>query len=520
MRKFYAWTGPGKPKNFGDELSSFILNRLNVRNVWTPAEHSDLVMVGSIIEHLPHGWTGDIIGAGKLKPNRVNDLTRAEVFALRGHLTRAHVALRYGAAPVYGDPGLLVSQFVRQGPAKYDLGVVSHWSDKALREKYPYAKHIDVAQTPAKVIAEIASCKRIVTSSLHGAVVADSYGIPRQLEIFEQAAREGGDFKHRDYASVFDGNPHFGEMYSPRHEDVLRIQRDLRRAMHNALDSEPMRLATAAKPARRRLALWRPQISLLVPFRDDNEHRARTWAWLKAYYEANLPSCEVVMGTDDGYPFSKAAAVNDAASRARGRTFVILDADAFVDAGVLLDIARTVDEDRRVGRQRWFMPYRRLYRMSEHATMSLLGTEPTQAKPPTALPRAMCEPESTDSATNYGHQYGALMQVLPREAFFAAGGMDQRFRGWGSEDVSFLRAVDTIWGLHEVYNASIVHLWHSRPGKSADGSRKWVGQTDKANSRLAQRYAHANGEPAFMRGLAAERTTPRQASRWLANRKG
>jgi len=516
MPKVYSWKGK---RNFGDALTGFILDHLGVQHEWAPPEDADLVAVGSVLEHLPSGWSGTVAGAGILRPNARVDLTSAKVVGLRGKLTRKTAKLPKGARPVLGDPGLLVSAFVRQGPARHDLGVVPHWSDKQLAKRFPYGHVIDVSKPPAEVIADIASCKRIISSSLHGLIVADAYGIPRQAEKFPFIGREGGDFKFRDYASVFDGDPHFGHMWRAPHADVERIQRELRATLGELLNRPAPAEAPASNPPPRRHSPWwrRPQISLLVPFRDDHEHRTRVWAWLRQYWEANLDSVEIVMGHDSGYPFSKATAVNEAASRARGRTFVILDADAYLDAQELQGLADRLDAARKASERQWFMPYNRLYRLNRPFTLDLLDTDPT-------LPYQIPSPppaEDLDSkldAASYGHRYGAMMQVMPREAFFHVGGMDPRFRGWGSEDASFLRALDTLWGHHEVATNDIAHLWHSRPGNgTATNARHWVGQDatlGPPNSRLAQRHSQATGEPGAMRAIANEREQPKPRKRW------
>lgn len=507
----YSWRGK---KNFGDALTGFILDQLGVENEWAEADDADLIAVGSILEHLSAGWDGTVAGAGLLRPGVRVDLTNANVIALRGKLTRNAVDLASNARPVLGDPGLLVSDFVRQPPAKFDLGVIPHWSDTELAQRFPYGHVIDVSGPPERVIAEIASCKRVISSSLHGLIVADAYGIPRQAERFAQAIREGGDHKFLDYASVFDGDPHFGHMWRAPHDQVERIQRGLRAALATLLD-RPVRHQIPT-PKRSWHPRWRrPQVSLLVPFRDDGEHRTRVWKWLRQYWQANLRSVEVVMGHDSGFPFSKATAVNDAASRARGRVFVILDADAYLDARVVQDLADRLDVARRAGHRKWFMPYAKLYRLSKPFTLDLLLGDPTQPYG-IASPPATEDLETSPSSATYGHQYGAMMQVMPREAFFEAGGMDPRFRGWGSEDVSFLRALDTVWGHHEVTTNDVSHLWHARPGNDWK-TRRWVGQDTAlgpANSRLAQRYAQASGEPSFMHGLARERQLPKPRSRW------
>jgi succinoglycan biosynthesis protein ExoV len=230
MRKVYSWRG--KP-NFGDRLTGFILDQLRVQNTWAPPAEADLVAVGSVLGHLPHGWDGAVVGAGMMYPDTVTDLSNARVRALRGKLTRGLVVgVDQPLRVVLGDPGLLMPLFVRPCRAKYDLGIVPHWSDTELVQRFPYAHVIDVAQAPECVAAEIASCERIISSSLHGLVVADAYGISRQAELFARADREGGDFKFRDYQSVYDSdNPRFGEMWRAPHKEVEGIQKTLLAAL-------------------------------------------------------------------------------------------------------------------------------------------------------------------------------------------------------------------------------------------------------------------------------------------------
>jgi hypothetical protein len=191
-----------------------------------------------------------------------------------------------------------------------------------------------------------------------------------------------------------------------------------------------------------------------------------------------------------------------------------LDADAYLDSAVVQRCADDLDAARKAGKCCWYMPYNILYRLSQDTTVELLRTDPALPYHPPEL--AVNNLEVTGQGpggTQYGHQYGAMAMVMSREAFFAAGGMDPRMRGWGSEDVSFLRALDTLWGLHEVVTNDICHLWHDRPGSSFK-TRRWAGQTAQANSRLCQRYTHASGEPALMRGLVSERVRPKPRPWW------
>jgi hypothetical protein len=487
----------GKQPNFGDELNEYILRVLGINFERTPPKNADLVMVGSVLEHLPPGWAGTVCGAGKLREGSVVDLSHAKVLALRGALTADNVTgLDPNQPLVLGDPALLVPHWIRQYPARFDLGIVPHWSDDQLFRRFPYGRLISPDGPPSRVITEIAQCKRIIASSLHGIIVADAYGIPRQAELFPNANYEGGDFKYQDYASVYSESPHFREMWRAPQDVVRRIQGDLIKALHEV-----------ARPG---VTPWiggnRPQISLLVPFRDDGGHRAKLWAWLRQYYLAHLHSVEIIEGHDNGVPFSKSTAVNDAAERARGHIFVILDADAYMDARALQKCADAIDKATRSGKRLWYMPYNELYRLDREATDDLLATDPrlpyTVPSPPPMSWRI-----SEDDSHAYGHRFGAMVQMMPRTAFFKVGGMDERMRGWGSEDISMLRALDCLYCQHEVVDDDVMHFWHARPGPDP-ASRFWHGQSFPANSRLAQRYALAVAEPDFMRTLVAEHLQP------------
>jgi hypothetical protein len=170
-------------------------------------------------------------------------------------------------------------------------------------------------------------------------------------------------------------------------------------------------------------------ISLLVPFRSDSAHRTRVWEWLHAYWEHELPGAEIVMGSDEHRPFCKTAAVNRAFRESHGDIVVILDADAYLPGSVILDCARRIRSARRRGRKLWFIPYRHFYRMTEAATEDIVESEPDNPlRVPDPPPHDLVE-DPINSA--YGHWFGALIQIMPREAFEAAGGMDETIRRVG-----------------------------------------------------------------------------------------
>lgn len=522
MHKVYWWRATPNhpiPANWGDRLNGMLPTWLDVKFGWRPPEEADLVVLGSILEHLPTGWSGTVCGAGKLHPDSHVDLSAANVLALRGRLTRDSVVLspQDRANVVLGDPGLLVPYWVRQWPAKYDLGVIPHWSDDQLAKRFPYGHLIRPTGRPEDVVAEIAKCKRIISSSLHGLVVSDAYGIPRQAELFPNAHKEGGDFKHRDYMSIYyeedeEIDVHFGEMWLAPHHIVERVQVELAAVLASATDAKiPPSPVPAPPPDIRHPDEHCPQISILMPFRHsphDIEHRERAFNWLSQFWKSHLPSVEIIVGHDPYWPYSKAVAVNNAAEKARGRIFVVLDADAFMDPAVIQRCADNMEAAVARGKRLWYIPYLRLYRLSETISSNILNSDPhDEYSIPSSLPPDWREEGVADNSANYGYLYGALIQMMPREAFFMAGGMDPRFRGWGSEDASLLRALDTLYCQHEVSDENVLHIYHVRSGRDWK-TRRWEGQMTQANSRLAQRYAQATGEYGFMYGLTRERLQP------------
>jgi hypothetical protein len=82
--------------------------------------------------------------------------------------------------------------------------------------------------------------------------------------------------------------------------------------------------------------------------------------------------------------------------------------------------------------------------------------------------------------------------------------MDPRFRGWGSEDVSFMRAVDCLYAPHKSTPNCVFHLWHPKIG-TVWPTRRWEGQDEpRTNEHLGMRYRNAMGDRERMRALGSE----------------
>lgn len=248
-------------------------------------------------------------------------------------------------------------------------------------------------------------------------------------------------------------------------------------------------------------------ISLLVPFRSDGAWREEVWEWLRQYWAHELPAAEIIMGEDNDpdKTFCKTEAVNNAAKKAKGDIFVILDADCYISGDVLIKDAEEIRKARRRGHRLWFIPYRRFYRLTKAYTEDVLESDPAHPLFPPVHPGPDITEEIGEKkgSSSHGHWFGALIQMLPREAFEFVGGMDPRFRDWGGEDVSFMRAVDTLWARHHTSNNPVYHLWHPRHG-NAYTERHWAKGKPQNNDWLSNMYTFRIGRPDAMRELVDE----------------
>ena len=234
VMKAYWWTGV---PNFGDALAPLLIGHFSgIETVWSPISQASLVSIGSILEHLPMKWEGFILGSGRLKENSNLDLSHAAILGLRGPLSARGV---YGDFAL-GDPGILANELVGPQSKLYDLGILPHWRDTELVGRFTKLirppstiKIINPRHDPIEVVKQIGSCRRIVTSSLHGMIVADAFGIPRRVEISPSLDNEGGDFKFRDYSASINTPLEPGKMVQPS----IRLIEDIKFEVFDAFEA-------------------------------------------------------------------------------------------------------------------------------------------------------------------------------------------------------------------------------------------------------------------------------------------
>ena len=190
----YWWRPKTGPHNFGDELGAIVLRKLGYKVKRVAFIKADVLLTGTILDPAEiKNKNATVVGSGSGHTHQADH--NFNILAVRGQLT----ANTLGVNAVLGDLGLLASRIWPKQPIKYNIGVVRHYVDK---DDYPYADIVIDATEPAEtVINKISSCRVILSSSLHGLIVADSYGIPNM-----RIARDDvitGNWKWLDYKTAF-----------------------------------------------------------------------------------------------------------------------------------------------------------------------------------------------------------------------------------------------------------------------------------------------------------------------------
>ena len=204
------WCGR-KRRNFGDELSRLMIPALFGYSIrYSQVPKCDMVAIGSIIQivqarnptkHHLIAW-----GSGFIKNVTVRNLDSVDFRAVRGKITAAKLSRNI---TVFGDPGLLASVLFKQSPYVHNrIGLVVHYIDLGLpivklMRRDPRFTVINTLNNAETVCLQISQCTSIISSSLHGMIVADSYQIPNcRLRLSSRVT--GDEFKFQDYCSGVD----------------------------------------------------------------------------------------------------------------------------------------------------------------------------------------------------------------------------------------------------------------------------------------------------------------------------
>lgn len=202
-------------RNWGDDLNIYLLDKLWGRTLsymYTSTmairKHRDnYIVIGSTLAMLSNE-TSIVWGAGVIDEKEQMGNPPKKILAVRGPKTRQWLLNKGIQCPkVYGDPAMLLAEIYtpKQTGKRYKLGVIPHYDDfdhhtLQLLKNDPDVLfiHMEGYKDWLGLIDDLASCEYIASSSLHGLIMAEAYGIPNLwLEISGKLM--GTHFKFHDF---------------------------------------------------------------------------------------------------------------------------------------------------------------------------------------------------------------------------------------------------------------------------------------------------------------------------------
>lgn len=189
-------------KNAGDMIGLYLYRAITGQDgEWSnnfSAKH--FIICGSILQECSN--RSIVLGAGFGAIDQ-KLTTKPKLLIVRGKLTENKL-LEQGFAKTWelGDPGLMLPFVYAPTTNKtHKLGIVPHYADRHLITNNSMYKLIDICQPVEHVINAIVECEAILTSSLHGLIIAHAYKVPALWVEFSDNVL-GSGFKFRDYYST------------------------------------------------------------------------------------------------------------------------------------------------------------------------------------------------------------------------------------------------------------------------------------------------------------------------------
>jgi pyruvyltransferase len=219
MNTYWCKTYNNKNSNFGDILTPFILDTYKIPYTYSEKDIK-FYGIGSILDGVSENYDGFVWSSGFLLQPKSKKIFKRAPLAIRGKYTLS--CIQYNNAPIaLGDGGLIMSNiYIPKIEKKYKLGIIPHyvdidWVEFDIRTfsvfSTPDVLFIDPKDTISNYIDKLNSCENILSSSLHGSVMSDSYKINNgmfQTSISKKSLHlNKGSYKFKDYFSAFNQPP-------------------------------------------------------------------------------------------------------------------------------------------------------------------------------------------------------------------------------------------------------------------------------------------------------------------------
>ena len=214
-----TWTGI-RHSNWGDDLNYYFISHLTKRPIvflhrfWLAKKLNfrNYLCIGTLMDAVNYSRESTIVlGTGVSGQDRLFTIPK-KIRSVRGKKSIEFLRQKNMPYPaLVGDPALILPLFYqpKNKEKKYKLGIIPHVIDL----EHPIIKQIKSENSNevliinlskfekwTDIIDQICSCESIASSSLHGLITSDTYGVPNcWIELSGKIS--GGHFKFYDYAS-------------------------------------------------------------------------------------------------------------------------------------------------------------------------------------------------------------------------------------------------------------------------------------------------------------------------------
>ncbi|MFC3903170.1 Polysaccharide pyruvyl transferase [Acinetobacter marinus] len=207
--------------NFGDVIGPWLISMITERpviNSFGYKTQNSVLGVGSVLESIfkPNHLNMKIWGSGFMT-DRIENLDTKTIYtnednilSLRG-LNSLELLRKIGITKKIplGDPAFILNDFYTPVKNYSEKGcIVPHWTQYNMfkSKKLENLDIIDVGMPPSDVIDKISNSKYCITTSLHGAIIAQTYGIPwLWVKIRGHQLHKDDNFKFHDCFSILKG---------------------------------------------------------------------------------------------------------------------------------------------------------------------------------------------------------------------------------------------------------------------------------------------------------------------------
>lgn len=176
-------------------------------------------------------------------------------------------------------------------------------------------------------------------------------------------------------------------------------------------------------------------LSIIIAYKKTSPSREKQKTYTIERYKKMFPTAQIILSeskavtNNEWEGFSKSLYINLGVKKAVNEYLLLADIDVVLDKNNILQAIKNLDK------YCCIIPYDTLYKLNDKESMLIYENTANEKMP---KPNT-----STANKVSVANRYQGVM-LVKKEEFIIAGGYDERFKCWGSEDGAFIKAIETM----------------------------------------------------------------------------